>query len=156
MDIDEIKENSAIDVKNKPELFLRLCALNYLNALVKRGSFGDAINYGIIKPSVLFLIICLKCNEMDNLYEQLAYKPGEECVYIRCYGLQFAFHRVDQKTIENVAPEIVDYDVEWDGITLQNVSESLYELSKEVISCNLDGKAITDKINKILQNGINR
>ena len=149
--IHEIIENSKLPISTKSKLFLRLCALNLLNKLVKDDIYKKEIGYNIIKSSVLYMVLNLLRYGKDALTEQIAYKPGENCIFIRCYGLQFGFHKVDKKPFEKEFPKIIDGNVVWDGVRLQPIGEPLYELAKDICKYDLDEQKIYERIEFIKQ-----
>ncbi len=148
MDIDAIKQYSNTIPHNKQELFLCLCAQNLLNKLIKQEEYANKLHYWEIKMSVSMLALNL-INMEEPLYEELAYNNIKECIYIRCYGSQFSFHKVQ---MENMTPEqltkITDNSLEWDRIELQPVAEDLYQLA---ISSVENGMRDVDIINEIKQ-----
>lgn len=149
--MDEIISNAKIQVSTKKELFLRLCALNLLNKLVKDKANKQVIGYKTIKSSVLYMVLNILRNGLANLAEQITYKPGENCMFIRCYGLQFGFHKVDRKPFDKDYPQIIDGNAVWDGIRLQPIAAPLYELAKGICSSDLDEQEIYKRIELIKQ-----
>lgn len=152
MDIEEVLNHAQMEVQKKQELFLRLCALNYLNALVKEKEYKGILGYWMIKPKALQLAIDMMKNGLSGLYEEIYVKEKEDCLYIRCYGLQFSFHHVNVKVLADNYPELCNADVKWDGVKLQSVAGELYSLANEMIKDNYDEVTVKDKINTILRN----
>lgn len=130
MGLDEILQYAGKPVSTKQELFLRLCALNYLNALVKQDENKDVLNYGMIKPKVFYLIKNLATKNRLGLCDEIYIKPSENCAYIRCYGLQFGFHNINAKALAEEFPNLVNEEGVWDGVRLQPVAKQLYEFAK--------------------------
>lgn len=152
MVIDEVLSQAKMPVQTKHELFLRLCSLNYLNSLVKKKEFKSVLGYGMIKPKALQLAIILMSNGQSSLCEEIYVKEEEDCLYIRCYGLQFSFHHINVKVLVNSYPELCNDDAKWDGVKLQSVAETLYSLANETIKLNYDEVTVKNRINTILRN----
>lgn len=52
-----------------------------------------------------------------GLVEEIEYNMGNQCLYIRCSGLQFSFHRVNpEKLTDEQRDAITVNDNKWDGI----------------------------------------
>lgn len=152
MVIEEMLSQAKMPVKTKQELFLRLCSLNYLNALVKKKENRGVLGYWMIKPEALQLAIDLMKNGQSGLCEEIYVKEEEDCLYIRCYGLQFSFHHINVKVLVNSYPELCNDDAKWDGVKLQSVAEALYSLANETIRLNYDEVTVKNQINTILRN----
>jgi len=69
--LSEALDYAKMDVGSKAELFLRLCSLNYLNSMIKIPEFKQRINYGMIKPKALQLVIDLEKSEKTTLCEEI-------------------------------------------------------------------------------------
>lgn len=141
-------------VQTKPELFLRLCAINYLNALVKQKDYKKVLQYGKIKPKAFFLAKYLVDNNKLNLCDELYVKLSEDCLYIRCHGLQFGFHHIGAKALAEDYPQLCNEEGKWDGIRLQPLGAPLYELAKEAIAHSMDEQTVKSRIQSII-NSIN-
>lgn len=150
MVIDEVLNRAKMPVRTKQELFLRLCSLNYLNALVKKKDFKGVLGYGMIKPEALQLAINLMKNNQSSLCEEIYVKEKEDCLYIRCYGLQFSFHHVNVKVLVNNYPQLSNDNAKWDGVKLQSVAEALYSMASETIIENQEEETIKVRIKTIL------
>lgn len=144
--------HAKMPVQTKQELFLRLCSLNYLNALVKKKEYKSVLGYGMIKPEALQLAINLMKDGQSSLCEEIYVKEEEDCLYIRCYGLQFSFHHVNVKVLENNYPQLCNDNARWDGVKLQSVAGALYSLANETIKENHDEEVIKVRIKTILSN----
>ena len=149
MEIDEVKSNARIEIHCKQVLFLKLCSLNYLNALVKKEEYKGKIGYGIIKPSVIWTVKALMKNGLIALCDELAVNPDDDSVFIRCYGLQFSFHHVNSKILTEGWPELSNKEVKWDGVRLQPVAKELYELAKEIVESNLSEDDVRERIDEM-------
>ena len=152
MVVEEILSHAQMEVHTKLELFLRLCALNNLNALVKKKGNKGVLNYGMIKPKALQLAIDLMKNGQSGLCEEIYVKEEEDCLYIRCYGLQFSFHHINVKILVNNYPQLCNANAIWDGVKLQPIGETLYSLANEAAKENYDEVTVKNRINTILRN----
>lgn len=152
MVVEEILSHAQMEVHTKLELFLRLCALNNLNALVKKKGNKGVLNYGMIKPKALQLAIDLMKNGQSGLCEEIYVKEEEDCLYIRCYGLQFSFHHINVKILVNNYPQLCNANAIWDGVKLQPIGETLYSLANEAVKENYDEVTVKNRINTILRN----
>ena len=150
MEIEAVKSNARIEIHSKRDLFLKLCSLNYLNALVKKEEYKGKIGYGIIKPSVIWTVKTLIKDDLKGLCEDLAVNPDDDSVFIRCYGLQFSFHHVNSKMLIEEWPELKDQEAKWDGVRLQPVAKELYELAKEVVKSNLGEVDVKERIDMVI------
>lgn len=150
MVVEEILNHAQMEVHTKQELFLRLCALNNLNALVKKKENKGVLNYGMIKPKALQLAIDLMKNDQSGLSEEIYVKEEEDCFYIRCYGLQFSFHHINVKVLAKDYPQLCNANAIWDGVKLQPIAEALYSLANETIMENFDEDTVKDRIKTIL------
>jgi hypothetical protein len=148
--VEELLEIIKVEIVNKQGLFLNLCAFNYLNALVKMPKNKGRIGYETIKPAVLQMVIYLKNKGKIDLCEEIYAKTEEDCIYIRCYGLQFSFHHINSIVLTEKWPELNNPQVQWDGIKLQPMAESLYNLSREVVGKSMGQNDIKIRINDIL------
>lgn len=147
---EDILQYAGNPVKTKQELFLRLCALNYLNAMVKQEEHKKVLNYSAIKPKVFYLIKNLAKNNQLGLCDGIFIKLSENCAYIKCYGLQFSFHNINAKALEEEYPFLVKEEGEWDGIRLQPIAGALYVLAIEVAERDVEESEIIEKIRRII------
>lgn len=153
-ELEKLENHAKIAVQTKPELFLRLCAINYLNALVKQKDYKKVVHYGMIKPKVFYLAKNLVSNNKLNLCDDMYVKLSEDCLYIRCYGLQFGFHNINAKALEEEFPQLCNEEGQWDGIRLQPLGETLYELAKEVVEQDLGEDVVKDRIKTIVEQDV--
>ena len=137
MEIEAVKSNARIEIHSKQDLFLKLSSLNYLNALVKREEYKNQISYGTIKPAVIWLVKYLVNNGLTGLCEEIAVNHEEDCLYIRCYGLQFSFHHVNSKMLAEEWPQLLNADITWDGVRLNQSQNSYMSWLKRSILKNL-------------------
>lgn len=150
MVIEDLLSQAKMPVQTKQELFMRLCSLNYLNALVKKKEFKSVLGYGMIKPNVMHLAMNLVKNGKIELCEDISFKPDEDCLFVRCYGLQFSYHHVGVRVLEEECPELQNDEVQWDGVRLQPIAEPLYDLAKETLEQGLGDEVVKERIKALL------
>jgi len=150
MMIEEVLNQAKMPVQTKQELFLRLCSLNYLNALIKKKEYKSILGYGMIKPQVMHLAMNFVKNDMTGLCDDICFKPEEDCLFVKCYGLQFSFHHVGVSVLEEECPELRNDEAEWEGIKLQPIAEPLYELANEMVEKGLEEGVMQDRIKAII------
>lgn len=146
-----MKSDARIEIHSKQDLFLKLCSLNYLNALVKKDEYRGKIGYGNIKSSVIWTVKTMMKNDMLGICEEFAVNTDEDSVFIRCFGLQFSFHHINSKMMTEEWPELSNKEVKWDGVRLQPVAEELYELAKEIFGREHEEEKIRKKIEAIIR-----
>lgn len=130
-EVEEAVKQIIRTVRTKNDAFLVLCSLNLLNAAVKIDEYKELIGYGLIKPAVSkFIQFCMVSS--NDLVDEVYYNAKEQCVYIRCFGIQFSFHNIDTKRISpNIVSSISNETVEWDKVRLQPIALELYILANE-------------------------
>ena len=148
--IEALLNDARIEIRKKQDLFLKLCSLNYLNALVKKEKYKGKIGYDKIKPSVIWAVKTLMKNHLQGLCEELSINPDDDSVYLRCYGLQFSFHHVNSQMLIEEWPDLSNKEVKWDGTRLQPVAKDLYELAKDVVKSNLGQDDVRERIEAII------
>lgn len=153
MNYNQLLSDMYIEPQNKRELFLKLCTLNYANVLVKDGNSPAELQYHVVKGCVAMLVQSLTEAQGPVLSEEIIYNSIKDCVYIRCYGIQFSFHQV---VLECLTPairdEITDNEAEWDGIRLHPKAWGLYVLAQEISSTNKwNDEIIMSKIANIFE-----
>lgn len=150
-ELQEALYNAQIKIETKQGLFLRLSALNYLNALVKKKEYKGLVNYGMIKSNVIRMVIELYQQGINGLCEEIGVNLEEDCLYVRCYGVQYSYHHVNTVMLTTKISELDKLDMKWDGVRLQPVAKELYELSQEAHANGLDEETIRNEINEILK-----
>ena len=156
MDLEKVLQYAGIVINSKHELFLRLCALNLLNAMAKQKEYKGKVNYGKVKASVYYLAKNLAKDQKLKLCDEMYIKPDEDCLYIRSFGLQFGFHHINANQLAEDYPHLVNKEGKWDGVKLQPIAEQLYDLASEVVEQNLCEGIIKERIQTIINknNGI--
>lgn len=116
-------------VRTKSDAFIVLASLNLLNAVVKKKGYKDIVSYGLIKPNVVKFI--LQCIESDQIkfIDEVYYDIKGQCIYIRCYGIQFSFHNICIHNIDNFVHSPQNEKVDWDGVRLQPIAFELFGLA---------------------------
>ena len=133
MAIEVVKSDARIEIHNKQDLFLKLCSLNYLNALVKKDEYKGKIGYEMIKPSVIWTVKTLMKDGLLGLCEELTVNPNDDSVML----------------IEEW-PELSNKEAKWDGVRLQPVAKELYELAKDIVQSKLDEDDVKDRVETII------
>lgn len=118
--------------------------------MVKQKEYKENLNYGMIKPKVFYLIKNLASKDQLGLLDEIYIKPSENCAYIRCYGLQFGFHNINAKALEEEFPQLVNEDGKWDGVRLQPIAKPLYGFAKEVVEQKHEEQKVRNKIQSII------
>ncbi|MBD5262484.1 MAG: hypothetical protein HDS39_00210 [Bacteroides sp.] len=100
-----------------------LCALNLLNAAIKKPDFKKALSYALIKCNAGVLVG--KIDQLDGSAASYYYNMEERCLYYEIYGVIFSFHDV------RYSPELQKASsaspIEWSGIRLQRIAQPLME-----------------------------
>ena len=135
MYIKEIKP-AWVDIKKLPqsanEMLVVLSAANLLSAGVKLGNIKKHVGYKLFKPTITSLIMhCLNHPEL-SLLDELYYDKNENCAYLRCLGLQFSFHGIEQSpSLLAFADSSENRKVSFDAIFKQPKALGLYRIAKE-------------------------
>lgn len=150
--IDEATQYIQRDVQSKNDVFIKLCALNLLNAAIKDKEYKKELSYGFIKPRVSRLVNFLASHFENGYADELYYDAQGQCMYIRCYGIQFSFHNIIvTKEISIFANSEKNNPVEWDGIRLQPISKDLFLLAKNIHSGNIEVDQINEAFKYIIE-----
>ena len=150
--IDEATQYIQRDVQSKNDVFIKLCALNLLNAAIKDKEYKKELSYGYIKPRVSRLVNFLASHFENGYVDELYYDAQGQCMYIRCYGIQFSFHNIIvTKEISIFANSEKNNPVEWDGIRLQPISKDLFLLAKDIHSGNIEVGQINEAFKYIIE-----
>lgn len=114
------------------DVFLYLCALNLLNAAIKKTEFKDKLSDSIIKSNAGRLI-----KEIDNLKdESITYynNVDNNILNIKFGDVVFGFHDVPQTT--EILKASFSQSILWPGIRLQKIAQPLFE---KILSINNGG-----------------
>ena len=118
--------------ENEDSLFLQLCALNFLNAVIKIEAFKNKLSYDLIKSNAAKLIKTIDTlkNEEISYY----YNKEECCLYIKLGSIVFSFHHVP--LITEVLKASFATPIKWPGIRLQIIAQPLlnyaFSINKEI------------------------
>ncbi len=127
--INEAKCQLLRTVRTKSDAFIVLASLNLLNAVVKKKEYKDVVSYGLIKPNVSkFILQCIE-NDQIKFVDEVYYDIKGQCIYIRCYGIQFSFHNIGIHNINDFVNSPQNKKVDWDGVRLQPIALELFELA---------------------------
>ena len=150
--IDEATQYIQRDVQSKNDVFIKLCALNLLNAAIKDKEYKKELSYRYIKTRVSRLVNFLASHFENGYADELYYDAQGQCMYIRCYGIQFSFHNIIvTKEISIFANSEKNNPVEWDGIRLQPISKDLFLLAKDIHSGNIEVGQINEAFKYIIE-----
>lgn len=142
---------------NDESLFLQLCALNFLNAVIKTEAFKNRLSYDLIKSNAAKLIKTIDTlkNEEISYY----YNKEEYCLYIKFGSIVFSFHHVP--LITEVLKASLATPIKWPGIRLQRIAQQLlnYALSInsaiEITPVELNDVKIEEVVDSSSINGFN-
>ena len=118
--------------ENEESLFLQLCALNFLKAVIKTEAFKNKLSYDLIKSNAAKLIktIDILKNEEISYY----YNKEEYCLYIKLGSIVFSFHHVPLVT--EVLKASFATPIKWPGIRLQRIAQPLlnyaFSINKQI------------------------
>lgn len=109
-------------------LFQVLCAMNLINAALKKKEFKQEVYYGMLKPKVSKLLRYVLENDQLKFDIKFYINSSEYCAYIEVYGLQFSFHNI---TIDEQLKEFIDSPKNkpkaWKGVRLQKIAGELFD-----------------------------
>lgn len=128
---------------NENSLFLQLCALNFLNAVIKTEAFKNKLSYNLIKPNAAKLIKTI--DKLKNEEISYYYNKKEYCLYIKIGNLVFSFHHVP--LITEVLKASFATPIKWPGIRLQKIAQPLLNYA---LSINNEIEITPMEINDIL------
>ncbi len=150
--INEAKQYIQRDIQSKNDVFIKLCSLNLLNATIKDKEYKIELSYGYIKPCVSRLVNFLVSHFDDGYADELYYDAQGQCIYIRCYGIQFSFHNIIvTKDISAFANSELNNPVKWDGIRLLPISKDLFLLAKDIFLRNVEVNQINEAFKLIME-----
>ena len=143
--------NDLYTISSKKQVFHYLASLNLLNSAIKNPAFKGQIRYQEFKPKAAELFTFILRNNM-NLIDEVYYSLSESCLYVRCFGLQFSFHRtgIDSKIMKNFIYSDANESVAWDGIRLQQIAAQLFQFAEA--NQDLDNNTFRIQIKNIIDN----
>jgi hypothetical protein len=150
--IDEAKQYIQQDIKSKKDVFIKLCSLNFLNSMIKDKEYKKELSYAYIKPCVSKLVNFLVSKFENRNTDELYYDAQTQCMYIRCYGIQFSFHNIIvTESINTFVNSNLNIPVKWDGIRLQPISKKLFLLAIDVHSGKTEVNQIKEAFEQIVE-----
>lgn len=151
--IEEAKQYIQRPILDKRDAFLKLCSLNLLNAAIKQKEFKNSLSYGYIKPCVSRFVEYVITHTEDSYVNEMYYNSDQNCMYIRCYGVQFSFHNIIiTETISAFVDSKSNIPVQWDGVRLQPIAQDLFLLAKDVHIGNIEESQINVIFKHIAKN----
>ena len=137
------------------EVFLHLCALNFLNASIKTECYKNKLSYDFIKSNAAKLITIV--DEIKDTSVSYYYNKDEYCLYIKLATIVFSFHNVPMTS--EILKASFSHPIEWPGVRLQKIAKKLFlsvvdSIEKEmdiqnIVNCNIEtNKSYTDIANE--------
>lgn len=106
---------------NKDEIFLQLCALNFLNAAIKTDIYKDLLSYDLIKSNAAKLIVSIDSLKTSDI--TYYYNKEENCLFIKFASIVFSFHNVPLTS--EILKASFAKPIIWPGIRLQRIAKPL-------------------------------
>ena len=127
--------------KNTDEVFLQLCALNLLNAAIKKETYKEQLSYDFIKSNAAKLVTVIDSlkNEIFSYY----YNKEEYYLFFEVGGIVFSFHHVPL-TSEILKASFAS-PISWPGIRLQKIAQPLLNQAIIFFEDDIEIKAIINK-----------
>lgn len=148
-EIDDLSVNNSINLVlnlqpfNEYEVFLKLCALNLLNAAIKTETFKDVLSYDLIKSNAAKLVSVIDRLKTCNI--TYFYNKEENCLYIKLASIVFSFHHVP--LISEILKASFNQPISWPGIRLQKIAQPLLNHALKIGEENENVKAILEANN---------
>lgn len=127
--------------KNTEEVFLKLCALNLLNAAIKTDLFKDILSYELIKSTAAKLVIAIDCLKKGII--SYYYHKDELCLYFEIGNIVFSFHHVPLTS--EILKASFATPIKWPGIRLQRIAQPLFSQVVRLLEDDIELKAIIYK-----------
>lgn len=151
INIEEVLIFTKLSPKTSNEMLVGLSALALLNALIKLEDYKAILSYDMIKPSVVNLVNYSLSHPELQLLNNLYYDKSENCLYVRCLGVQFSYHNV--KPIGLLYKFIESQDniyMSYDNIRKQPKALSIFRLALECLHSNINDESyINNAINNL-------
>lgn len=132
-----------IHPQNQNEIFLHLCALNFLNASIKTECYKNKLSYDFIKSNAAKLITIT--DEIKDTSISYYYNKDEYCLYIKLVTIVFSFHHVPMTS--EILKASFSHPIEWPGVRLQKIAKKLFLFAVDSIKKEID-KLNTDVVNE--------
>lgn len=146
--IDEELVKKAINIviylhpKNTDEVFLQLCALNLLNAVIKIETYQNHLSYDLIKTNAAKLVAVVDSLSKDDI--SYYYNKEEFCLYYKFGNIVFSFHHVPL-TSEILKASFAS-PITWPGIRLQKIAVPLLNYAINSLEDDNEVKEIIEKV----------
>ena len=116
------------DCYSLDDYFTAFCALNLLNAAIKKPEWKKLLRYGFIKGYATRLWNHCIYHPVKGL--EYYFAPEEDVLYFRLYGVVFSYHNVSKNTraLSAIDPATVT-PIEWPGIRLQKFPVEMLDLA---------------------------
>ena len=123
-----------IHPQNQNEIFLHLCALNFLNASIKTECYKNKLSYDFIKSNAAKLITIT--DEIKDTSISYYYNKDEYCWYIKLVTIVFSFHHVPMTS--EILKASFSHPIEWPGVRLQKIAKKLFLYAVNSIEKEID------------------
>lgn len=123
-----------IHPQNQNEIFLHLCALNFLNASIKTECYKNKLSYDFIKSNAAKLITIT--DEVKDTSISYYYNKDEYCLYIKLVTIVFSFHHVPMTS--EILKASFSHPIEWPGVRLQKIAKKLFLYAVNSIEKEID------------------
>ena len=123
-----------IHPQNQNEIFLHLCALNFLNASIKTECYKNKLSYDFIKSNAAKLIPIT--DEIKDTSISYYYNKDEYCLYIKLVTIVFSFHHVPMTS--EILKASFSHPIEWPGVRLQKIAKKLFLYAVNSIEKEID------------------
>lgn len=123
-----------IHPQNQNEIFLHLCALNFLNASIKTECYKNKLSYDFIKSNAAKLITIT--DEIKDTSISYYYNKDEYCLYIKLVTIVFSFHHVPMTS--EILKASFSHPIEWPGVRLQKIAKKLFLYAVNSIEKEID------------------
>ena len=120
--------------QNQNEIFLHLCALNFLNASIKTECYKNKLSYDFIKSNAAKLITIT--DEIKDTSISYYYNKDEYCLYIKLVTIVFSFHHVPMTS--EILKASFSHPIEWPGVRLQKIAKKLFLYAVNSIEKEID------------------
>ena len=152
LNIDEELVNKATNIviylhpKNEDEVFLQLCALNFLNAAIKTEPFGDILSYDLIKSNAAKLVEVIDGLKSDSI--SYYFNKEESCLYIKLSDIVFSFHNVP--LTGGILKASFANPIIWPGIRLQKIAGHLLNYAIKINEDKIEIKTIIESKTQVV------
>lgn len=134
--------------KNEDEVFLQLCALNFLNAAIKTEKFRDILSYDLIKSNAAKLVEVIDGLKNDKI--TYYFNKEESCLYIKLGDIVFSFHNVP--LTGGILKASFANPIIWPGLRLQKIADHLLNYAIKTNEGKIEVKTIIESKTRILDN----